>query len=246
MEDGEEEMKIAMLDKERLPKLHEVQWQILKKMALSAESRYNELKPKIMDPKRFTYHLNKLRVEELIYHDEERGVYLLTERAKTLIAYFTDIPSWGTLSLNGGIMLYIKRGGKILTVKRDRQPFLGYTGILYLAPQKNDFLQETAQRALAEIGLQGKVELGLIVEILFKNAKEEVVRHALMLTYIANEPEGEVKSKSYEGKLEWMSPNELLVAKPGYDNTNDLVEFFERQKQTTGIQVISKIYHTPM
>ncbi len=125
--------KIAVPTGEALPKIHQVQWRILRAMSLSASSRFNEIKPKLMDPKRFTYHLDKLQDLGLVTHDKVAGTYTITDKGKVLIAYFTDIPSWGNLPLHSGIMLYIEKEGKVAVVQRDSQPFLGYTGLPYFS-----------------------------------------------------------------------------------------------------------------
>lgn len=232
-------------ENEAFPKLHPVQWQIIKRMSLSPESHFNELKPETMDPTRFTYHLNKLKDLELIRHDPDRQVYLLTDKAKALIGYFTDIPSWGNLPLNSAIMLYVLKDNKVLVVKRDEQPFINFTGLPYFYTEKDEFVHQSAQRALESLGLKGELSLDLIIEVLFKDKKEEVVRHAFMLTYFCKDPGGILCQKSYEGKLFWLSPADFLKSKPGYDNTKDVVNFFIQERPRTGVTVISKTYHTP-
>lgn len=246
MEDGEISMKIAIPDDEKIPKLHEIQWQILKMMANSTESRFNEIKPEEMDPTQFSHHLNQLKKHQLVFHDQERGVYVLTERAKVLIAYFTDIPSWGNLPLHGGILLYVVREGKILTVTRDRQPFINHVGLLYSPTRHEQFVEESAKELMSETGLKGELELALIIEVLFTNKEKRVIRHGFMLNYASFEPNGELNERSYEGKLGWMSPKELLAAKPGYDNTKDVVEQMNGWKHGTGARHIAKTYQTEM
>lgn len=238
--------KIVLPSKETFPKLHNIQWQIIRRMSLMSESRFNQIKPKTMDPRRFTYHLNKLKELELIRHDSNKGVYLLTDRAKLLIGYFTDIPSWGNLPLHSAILLYIKKGKKILVVKRDRQPFLGYVGLPYFYTEQDEFVHQSAQNSLKLLGLDGKLKLELIIEVLFKDKQSKVIRHAFMLTYCCQNPKGEVKKRSYEGKLFWMKPTELLKVKLGYDNSRDIVEFFAKKRIRTENTIISKIYHASM
>lgn len=238
-------MKISLPENNSLPKLHRIQWQILKKMSTDTESRFNEIKPAIMDPRRFTFHLNRLKNLELVRHDTDKGVYLLTEKAKILIAYFTDIPSWGNLPLHSAILLYIEKGGKILVVKRDSQPFLGYTGLPYFLTKQDEFIHQSANKCLTSLGLTGQLTLPLIIEFLFKNPKE-VIRHAFMLTYHCSNPSGVIKESSYEGKLSWMEPEELLKVELGYDNSFDAINFFKENNNPNGATVISKVYHTPM
>ncbi|MBM3208945.1 hypothetical protein FJZ40_01490 [Candidatus Shapirobacteria bacterium] len=239
-------MKIAIPSNEALPRLHEIQWQILKRMSFRPESRFNEIKPKVMDPKRFTYHLNRLKNLDLVRHDFRRGVYLLTDKAKLLTAYFTDIPSWGNLPLNSGILLYIEKSNKVLVVKRDHQPFLGYVGLPYFLTQNNEFVYQSAMEGLRALGLTGKLSLPLIIEVLFKNNRGEFIRHAFMLTYYCRNPKGEVSKRSYEGELSWIEPSALLKIKLGYDNSKDVVDFFSKKQARSGVTIISKVYHTPM
>ncbi len=239
-------MNIAVPDSETIPKLHETQWQILKEMANTTESRFNELKPDEMDPTQFNHHLKQLKRHDLIYHDQERGVYLLTERAKVLIAYFTDIPSWGNLPLHSGVLLYVARKGKILTVRRDRQPFINYIGLLYSPTRHEQFVKDSATDLIGEIGLRGEPELAVIIEVLFKNKANKVIRHALMLTYACFEPAGELAQKSYEGELRWMEEKELLRAEPGYDNTKDVIEAMRKWKKGAGVVHLTRTYQTEM
>lgn len=230
---------------EAFPKLHPVQWQILGRLSLASGLRFNEIKPKLMDPKRFTYHLTQLQEFGLIRHDPNSQTYQLTDRGKTVIDYFHQIPNWSNLPLNSFILLYIQRSGKVLVVQRNRQPFLNYVGLPSLNTEQGKFVGQTAQEALESFGLKGKPDLKLIIEGLFQSDKEKVIRHAFMLTFFCSNPTGDGKGQCEEGKLFWQTPEELLKAKPGYDNSEDLVRFFNQKSLPAGISIISKIYRTP-
>jgi DNA-binding HxlR family transcriptional regulator len=227
--------------------MHTTQVNILKKMSLTQYSRYSDLKPEDMDPKEFTYHLKQLTSKGYITKDSELKVYTLTEKGKLRLAFGINIQSWGNMPLHSGVMLYIKKDGKVLSVVRDQAPFLNYTGILYYPTRKNLFIDEVAQQALADLGLSGHLKLRVIIEVMFKNDSEEIIRHACMFTYYIEDPIGTIPEKSYEGNLVWLTPNELLNAQPGYHNTKDVVEFFERKDfAKEGIKMISKTYNTPI
>lgn len=226
--------------------LHPTQINILKDMSFVLNSRFSDLKPTDMDPKEFTYHLKQLLSKGYITSDKELKTYSLTEKGKLALAYGIDIQSWGNVALHSGILLYIKRDEKILCVKRDKAPFLNYTGLLYYPTDKDFFLEQSANNALKELNLKGDISLKIIIEVLFSNIEGEIIRHASMFTFLVENPKGEIPSKSYEGDLLWLTPSELLNCHPGYDNTKDVVNYMQSEKKFDGIKLTSKRYSTPI
>lgn len=228
----------------KLPKLHLIQWGILRKLGRSAGLRYNDLKPIEMDPHRFTYHMKKLLLLDLI--DERDRVYVLTQKGKLLLNYFNKIPLFKDLPVDSFILLYIKRGKDLLVVERQIAPYLGYIGTPSFAILNNRYVDEVARKALSKLGLKGALSLNLILDILYKSQRE-VIKHTLIYTFYCSEPKGEAVKRNEEGRLLWMKPSELLNAKKGFDNSRDLIKFFEgRRKSSPGIALISRTYNTPM
>jgi len=229
------------------PQLHKVQWMILHSMKRREFSRFNQIKPKDMDPRRFVYHLNKLKKLGLVKCDDKTSRYFMTEKAKVLINFFPRMPYFEDLPIDSFILLYIKREEKLLVVKRRYAPYLGNVGIPCFNSEQDKYLHETAQQGLESLGLSGKLELPLLIEVIYKGRETCVVKHACMFTFYIENPRGSVKRECEEGTLFWTKPKELLKVEKGYDNSKDLIDFFEKERELEdGITIISRSYDTPM
>ena len=230
---------------EKTRRLHKIQWQILKKMSTIEYSRFNELKPKEMDPKRFVYHLGKLKDFRLILHDSKKGNYFLTDRGKMVLAHYEDLPDIEDYFFQTFILLYIKRKGKILVVKRKKAPYLGYTGNPFVNIEKEAYLQVSASNALESLGLKGNLSLNLILEMVYKTAEGKVRTHPFIYVFYSEEPYGEAVRSNAEGTLFCLSPKELSQAEKGYDNTKDIVSFFENKSfDRKSLKIMSRTYST--
>jgi hypothetical protein len=231
--------------KSSLPKLHKTQWQILKDMTTREASRFNELKPKEMDPKQFTYHLKKLVSMNLVDYDDQKSNYILSDSGKLLISYFEKHPDFEEFPLDSYILLYIKRNKDLLVVKRKVQPYLDYIGVLSTYIKKNEFIEVSANKRLESIGLAGKAKLAMIIEVLYKTKDNTIREHACMYTYYVKNPSGNITQKYNEGELSWIEPKELLKVKKGYDNSKDLIKHFESKNfNPKELKTISREYYT--
>ncbi|MDD3647145.1 MAG: hypothetical protein PHS44_01410 [Candidatus Dojkabacteria bacterium] len=230
----------------KFPKLHKIQWSILKNMSTREMSRFNDLKPKDMDPKRFVYHLDRLKGFKLICHDKESGRYSLTDEGKMIIAHYEDLPSIENYIIQTYLLLYIKKNDKLLVVKRKHAPYLGFTGNPFANVGTDKYIKISAADNLSRLGLKGELSLNLIMEMIYQNEKKVVRTHGFVYVFYIENPEGESLTSNEEGELFWMAPRELLKVGKGYDNTKDIVEFFESHKfDRNSLRMISKSYSTP-
>ncbi|MBU0976680.1 MAG: hypothetical protein ABIE03_05050 [Patescibacteria group bacterium] len=234
------------MSKSKFPKLHKVQWQILKKMATQEHFRFNELKPKEMDPRRFVYHLDRLKAFGLILHDKDSGKYWLADGGKMVIAHYEDLPSIEDYVVQTYLLLYIKRKGELLAVKRKHAPYLGFVGNPFVNMVSDEYIRHSAGSALSELGLEGQLSLNLILEMIYKRKDKSVRTHAFIYIFYTENPKGEPKKNNEEGTLSWLTPEELLKSEEYYDNTKDIIEFFESKGfDKNSFKMISKSYSTP-
>lgn len=227
----------------QLPKLHEIQWDILNKMKFQKSSRFNDLKPVDMDPKQFTYHLKQLVKLGII--QKEEGRYMISEKGKIILSFFPERFDITEIAVDTYILLYIKKGKKVLSVKRKESPYLGHIGVLCELPKKDEFFEQSAKKRLEKTGLKGELKLRMIIEVLYKSEGKSIRGHASMIVFYCEEPKGNIIEADEEGELNWIYPKELLESKKGYDNSRDLVKYFEGNEKVDGIREISRTYSTP-
>lgn len=224
--------------------LHEVQQEILRKLAQKPSLRFNEIKPDELDPRRFVFHLKKLQKLGLVSHNLKSGVYALTETGKFAQEYsecqVSDMPLFSFASI------YVRKDNKILVVERESAPYLGYIGLPTFPVGGPKFMNSSAEDFVKGLRLGGSPILSLILELIYKGRKRKVGEHKFIFTYFLDDPEGEVIQKNSEGRFYWLSPAELLNIKKGYENTIDYVEHFERLDFDPGqIVHINRLYDTP-
>lgn len=233
-------------DKNYLSKIHLFQWDIILRLKENPEARFNELKPKDMDPKQFTYHLSKLREFELVDYDQKKSKYLLNDKSKLLISFFTKPPSAYEWPSENYILLYIKKNNKVLTVVRKIAPYKGHLGVICCYINNKDSVVDSAEKYFKYLGFDGEISFNLLLEVLYRNEKGEVKNHVFMHVFYGLEPKGVPIVESDEGKLLWTFPNELLKAERGYDNSKDLVDLFENPNfDRKRLYFVSKVYSTP-
>lgn len=181
-----------------------------------------------------------------MYHDVKKGSYHLTEKSRILIGFFRDIPSYKGMPIDSYILLYIKRDGKILVVERKREPAFGYTGNPAFNTEMDRFLHKTALEGLKSLGLTGKISLLLILEMLYKRKYRQIVSHACIYVFYADEIKGKAIKRNDEGELFWIDPKDLLKVEKGYENSKDIVDFFESNRWVPDCtKIISKSYKIP-
>lgn len=229
--------------KQSFSKLHKVQRRIIKKISGSKSARFNELKIEDMDPKRFTYHLKKL-VKYGLVKKEMNGDYKLTDSGKTFISHFEEEDSLLELNVDAYVLLYVKKDSKLLVVKREIQPYFGFTGVPCVNTRRDKTIKQMAQAKLDNLNLTGDLALSLIVEVMYlKNSKPR--NHACMFIFYSENVEGAVVNDE-EGEYMWVGPKEILQVEKYYDNSKDLIEHFEREDfDKEELKFISREYNTP-
>lgn len=225
------------------PRIHRIQWLILRKMISAEQWRFNEIKFEDMDPNQFTHHLKQLLKLELVGYDTASKRYYIDTNGKILMDYFRNIPNFAELPVNTSVLLHVVRDGKILVVKRARVPSLHHIGNPSANTSVDLSLQDTAQALLTSFGLSGELRLSLILEMLYVTKKQLPFTHDLFFVYYSDSVQGDTRSRCDEGELLWMSPNELSKVKKGYKNTKDILALFQNPKLVPAApQMITKSY----
>lgn len=215
---------------QQIPQFHPIQWQILQKLVHSENLRFNEIKPKDMDPRQFVYHLNRLKEAGFIKHDEPNQRYSLTQSGKLIINYFDTPPTVTDLPTDTFISLYIVRDGQILVEEREKNPFFGHVGIPTFGFSLNQFSHERAEEALIALRFEGTFTRPLLLETIYEDSSGQAFRHTHMHVFYCDDATGESVEKYDEGKLFWMTSAELLGVPKGYEDTKTMIKHLEDGK----------------
>lgn len=129
--------------------LHNIQLDILTKLCEDSPLRFTELHPPEVPNNVFSYHLKKL-LETGYIAQTEKGTYEPTRKARKLLSY-VDESSRHTGSPTLLTMLLVKdTEGKILLLKRTRQPFPNWYGLPSGMVHYGERIEDAARRELAE------------------------------------------------------------------------------------------------
>lgn len=218
-----------------IPTIHEIQNIILENLANSEGLRYNKIKNFEIDPKRFDYHLDQLISKGLVEYDYKTSLYKLTLYGKELYSIFRSAtPSLKELPVHVFIGLFIKQNNKIVVVKRNAVPHIGHIGIPTFYIKKDKFIHETAEKGFNDLGFTGDLKRSLILETIYK--KDKIIsKHSNMHVFHCFNPYGELIKSNPEGSLYWIEKEELLTIENGYQNSKEIVTFFENNQNPQNI-----------
>ncbi len=234
----------------------EIQKQILKKFMYNTQLRYNEIWDKTIASNKFNYHLQQLVEEGVIEKKEDK--YQLTDKGTHIISSLDGVALEEKKKpiVCAFVMGYDEKGKKILVNIRKKQPFFNYVGIPGGKVEFGKPVEEQAKEEfLEETGLQGKLNLKLILNMATINEEtKETMHHITGFFYIATELEGKLVEKNREGENMFITLEESSNYKkyPDFDYfTSKLLEEregiifselkrFMKNNEFTGIQFLGK------
>ncbi|MBU0472484.1 MAG: NUDIX domain-containing protein [Nanoarchaeota archaeon] len=190
---------------------HELRNKILKELIHHQKRSFNELWNKEGESNKFAYHLKSMEKDGLIEKKNER-YYLSSEGKK--VAIFLDgetgtRPQYPLVAM----IIAVFKDEKILTQKRLKEPFYGYSGLIGGKLTFGEELLECAARELKEeTSLTVDLEIAGIVNFHTYNDNEKTYHHIMFVVRGTN-PKGKLKKNIREGENSWVTKEEFLTKK---------------------------------
>lgn len=192
----------------------QIQKNILKKFMYNPKLRYNEIWDKeLSSSSKFDYYLKKLISANLIKKNGD--FYEISAEGFSYIASLDGVSiQEKKRPLVCSFVLPCKEG-KVLLVRRKKQPFFDYLNIPGGKVEFGAFSSEEGSRELLEeTGLTGQTKLKAIEEKVTVDADTgEVLHHMIGFFYIAENVNGELLEKTREGENVWFDIDKLYNLK---------------------------------
>ena len=188
----------------------EIQKQILKKFMYNSNLKYSELWDKTIPSNKFNYHLQQLINRDIVikksngYELTDNGIHAISsldgvaikDKKKPILCVF--------------IMGFDDKTNKILVNIRKKQPLFNYLGI---PGGKVEFgktlLEQAKEEFLEETGLEGDLDLKLIMNLITMNEDTEKTQHHVTgFFYLAKNLRGKLIDSNREGENIFMSLDE--------------------------------------
>lgn len=188
---------------------HETQRKIVLKLIHRPGSSFNELWNKEGESNSFAYHMAKLEEQRIISKTD--GRYSLTDEGKKLSAFIEGDTGGKAEFPTLTIILIIKRGDKILTQKRLKEPFYGLWSFVSGKINFGQNMFECATRdLLEETGLQahGWAFRGIEQTKTFEG--EKLLYHHYLLWVETENPDGTLKERTHKAENAWMTLEEYM------------------------------------
>lgn len=209
-----------------MPDRHKVQLDILKKLLFSDSRRYAQIKPKEMEGSQFTFHLDQLSAQKLIYKTKT-GEYSLTSSGKEYAnRMHTDEAALKHQAKLSMILCAKKRtpqGLEYLLYRRLKNPFYGHIGFPTHKVWFGEKLAEAANAALiAECGLAGE---GKLVGIRHYHVKSDDTLYEDKVFFIFEfEPTEGAITHNRDGEYFWVPAEKIdEVAQPHLPELPDVI-----------------------
>jgi 8-oxo-dGTP pyrophosphatase MutT (NUDIX family) len=198
-------------------KLHKIQSAILVDLLLSSGKRFAQLNKKKISTDKFTFHIQKLVSEGLIFKNID-GLYLLTTEGKEFANRFDTKAKVIERQAKIGILICCtreKRGFReFLLQQRLKQPYYGFWGFITGKIRWGDGILETARRELKEeTGLMAKLELAGIKHKTDYDSKGILLEDKFFFVMKAKNPKGKLKNFFEGGKNKWFKKEEIFKQK---------------------------------
>ncbi len=227
---------------------HFIQQELLKKLALSIELKFNELQIEGFDSEHLNYHLKKLLKEGLVLKDVESGLYKLTNPGKDLTSRFDDDIKIERKFPKVSVLFRLIRKNENgetenLCSKRLRQPYYGKVGALGGKIFFGESAQEVAERELLEeTGLTAKRwHLISLYRKIRKNERGEAFHDVMFYNFVATEVQGELIKKTDLQENFWLTKEQMLSG--DYDLYDDVkfTDFNKFDKQFSFFEDIQQV-----
>lgn len=223
--------------------MHEIQKEILKKLANTKKARYSELKRKDLEGNIFSYHLKTLIKENYILSKDKN--YILSAKGKHLADRVSSINFNERIQPKIVTMVILKNNNKYLLYKRKKQPFFGYIGFPYGKIHLDERISDAALRELNEkTGLKAKLKYRGHVHLTVHD-EADLVSSMICYIFTGNQVSGELLKEFPSGECYWgnledveknkLQPGAMKIQKLLEQNTTDV--FFEEYFLNTSEEV---------
>jgi 8-oxo-dGTP diphosphatase len=184
-----------------MSEMHEIQKNILQKIAHTKGARYSELKDKNVDGNLFTYHLGILKKQNYIIAKGKS--YLLTPVGKHLIDRMSFDSFKERIQPKIVTTIIIEDKGKLLLYRKKRSPFIDHVCFPYGKIHLEERLQDAVERELLEkSGLSATLKHKGDVYLTIHD-ETELVSHMLCHIFTGTKVNGELKTDYKGGQCFW-------------------------------------------
>jgi ADP-ribose pyrophosphatase YjhB (NUDIX family) len=195
-----------------MEQLHDIQMQVLSKLAFSESMTYTEMKPDSkMDNNQFDWHVKQLLKRGFIAH--AGASYALTPEGKQYVASLNTEEA--TIELQGRLSAWVvctrQVNGELefLFYTRKKHPFYNCQGFPAGKIKRGETVEAGAQRELLqECGLTGKPQLLHLQHYIIQSPSHSVLDDKYMFLCLFENPTGELRS-SEEGLCEWVPESKI-------------------------------------
>ncbi len=213
--------------------VHQVQAKILTELLFKPGSKFSNLNKMELTNDHFTFHIKKLVEQGLVYKKEAE--YFLSESGKEFANRMdTDTSKIERQPKVAVLVVGVKRvGGKIfiLTQKRLKEPFFGYTGFITGKVRWGESLEEAAKRELLE-------ESGLIAsKIVFCGIEhktdikdEEIKEDKLFFIYKAFIKDDKLTEKFQGGENRWLPEKDVIDIKNKFGDIEEILQIIKQSR----------------
>ena len=110
-----------------------------------------------------------------------------------------------------GCSVVALREGKVLLIKRGKEPYKGYWSLPGGAQELGETLMECAQRELKEeTGLEaGELKFAAVRDRISRNESQAIMHHYVLASFFANNPRGEAVAADDALAVRWCSIDEM-------------------------------------
>lgn len=131
--------------------MHHIQKEIITSLAQTSPQRFSQLQPAQVANNTFSYHLKKLLQSG--YIELKRTGYVATRKALKTLQYSEENEKRTTTPVFLSAVYVTNTAGKVLLLKRNTQPFVGYYSVPAGVVHQGEHLDEAAKRELREKAL---------------------------------------------------------------------------------------------
>ncbi len=200
-----------------------IQKEIFRKLVLSDELRYTELKPESVEGNLFTYHLNQLVYDGYVTKIDKK--YTLSETGKSYVSSMSL--ATGAKRKQPKIVVMIagkNENGEFLLFKWKRQPYRELVSFPFGKVQYGKPVLDLTKKELDwKTGLKG--DLRYQGDIYVQTTNEHYLAHIFKLSALSGKiGSNGILGKPFWGKVEELNENELI---PGF---KAIVEILETKK----------------
>lgn len=213
--------------------IHEAQAKILTALLFAPGSRFKDLNKLELSSDHFTFHIKQLLVVGFVTQVESK--YFLTEKGKEFANRMdTDTSKIERQPKVAVLVVGVKHVGKktfILTQKRLKEPFYGYTGFITGKVRWGESLEEAAKRELLEeSGLAASKIIFCGIEHKTDIKEGEIKEDKLFFIYRAEIKYDTLIRKFEGGENNWMEEGAVKIMENKFGDIDEILEIVRKKK----------------